>query len=123
MSNNFKRTDRLAATIQRKIAQLIQQEIKDPRLSPFISVTAVKVSADLSHAKVYITCLDENHEESVKILNSASGFLRTALSKSMTTRTTPQLHFVYDESVDYGNRLRQLIDEVSAEHKDQSEDE
>lgn len=123
MTSNFKRTDRVAGTMQRKLAQLIQQEIKDPRLSPFISVTAVKVSADLSHAKVYITCLDENHEESVQILNHAAGFLRTALSRTLKMRITPQLHFVYDESVEYGNRMSRLIDEVNAEPKDQSEDE
>lgn len=123
MTHNYKRTDRVAGTLQRKIAQLIQQEIKDPRLSPFISVTAVKVSADLSHAKVYITCLDDNHAESIKILNSAAGFLRTALSKSLKTRTTPQLHFVYDESVEYGNRISRLIDEVNADHNENPEDE
>jgi ribosome-binding factor A len=114
MSNHqFKRTDRIAEMMQRMLSEVIQQEIKDPRLSHFITVSAVNVSKDLSHAKVYFTVLDGDRSEITMILNTASGYLRSALAKSMSLRTVPQLHFIYDESIEYGQRLSRLIDEAN----------
>jgi ribosome-binding factor A len=113
MSNDFKRTDRVAEMMQRKLSQIIQQEIKDPRLPTFITISAVKVSADLGHAKVYFTAFNDNVAQTVAILNTAASYLRTALARSVKLRTVPQLHFVYDESIEYGRRLSRLIDEVN----------
>jgi ribosome-binding factor A len=121
MSNDFKRTDRVAEMMQRKLSQLIQQEIKDPRLPAFVTISAVKVAADLSHAKVYFTVLDENVKQTTAILNSAASYLRTALARSVKLRTVPQLHFVYDESIEYGRRLSRLIDEVNPQDQDDDE--
>jgi len=123
MTNHFNRTDRIAALIQRKLASIIQQELKDPRLSGFVTISAVKVSNDLSHAKIYFTVLDEDHKDTaVSVLNSASSFLRTCLAKAVELRTIPDLQFKYDESIEYGNRLRKLIDEAN-QNKDDSEEE
>ncbi|KTD33114.1 ribosome-binding factor A [Legionella nautarum] len=113
MSNDFKRIDRVAEMMQRKLSQLIQQEIKDPRLPPFVTVSAVKVAADLGHAKVYFTVLNADVEKTTVILNSAASYLRTALARSVKLRTVPQLHFIYDESVEYGRRLSRLIDDLN----------
>lgn len=113
MSNNFKRTDRIAEMIQRKLAQIIPQEVKDPRLKGFITISAVKVTADLGHAKVYFTILDPDKKTAVTILNAAASYLRSALARSITLRTVPQLHFVYDESIEYGENLSRLIDKVN----------
>lgn len=118
MSNDFKRTDRVAEMMQRKLSQLIQQEVKDPRLPPFVTISAVKVSADLSHAKVYFTVFNNDVEQTASILNAAASYLRTALARSVKLRTVPQLHFVYDESIDYGRRLSRLIDEVNPPEAD-----
>lgn len=114
MTSSFKRTDRIAEMIQRKLAQIIQQEIKDPRMPALITISAVKVSKDLSYAKVYFTVFNSNAEETATILNTAASYLRTILARSLTLRTVPQLHFIYDESIEYGNRLSRLIDEVNA---------
>ena len=119
MNKGFKRTDRIAEMVQRKLAQLIQQEVKDPRLPTFITISAVKVSNDLSHAKVYFTVFNEDHEITASILNSAASYLRTALARTSTLRTVPQIHFVYDESLEYGNRLSKLIDEVNSKEDDE----
>jgi ribosome-binding factor A len=116
MSNNFKRTDRIAEMIQRKLAQIIPQEIKDPRLKGFVTITAVKVTADLGHAKIYFTVLDEDKNLATSILNSAASYLRSALARSITLRIVPQLHFIYDESIEYGDRLSRLIDKVNNAH-------
>lgn len=113
MSNEFKRSDRISEMVQRKLAQIIQQEIKDPRMPAFVTISSVKVTADLAHAKVYFTVLNNEAGETATILNSAASFLRTALSRTLTIRTVPQLHFIYDESIEYGRKLSKLIDDVT----------
>ena len=118
MSNNFKRTDRISEIILRKLAQVIQHEITDPRLPSFITISAVQVTKDLGHAKVYFTAFNDKPEVTAAILNAAASYLRTVLAKTVTLRTVPQLHFVYDESIEYGKRLSRLIDEVNTDDKD-----
>lgn len=115
MSSEFKRADRVAQLIQRKLAWTIAQEIKDPRLPKLVTVSEVKVSADLSYAKVYITTLgDENAiKQTLSILNHAAGYLRTVLARSIKLRSVPQLRFIYDESIAYGTRLSRLIDDLN----------
>jgi ribosome-binding factor A len=120
IANDFKRSDRISGLIQRKLAQIIQTEIKDPRMPRFITVSAVKVTSDMSVAKIYITVLGENEDQdlTLELLNKASGFLRTALARSIKLRIIPQLRFVYDGSIDYGNKLRKLIDDVNLASND-----
>ena len=113
MANQFKRTDRIAEMIQRKLSQIIPQEVKDPRLTGFITISAVKVASDLGHAKVYFTVLNDEKNVAITVLNGAAGYLRSALARSITLRTVPQLHFIYDESIEYGERLSRLIDKVN----------
>ncbi len=122
MSNNFKRTDRIAEMIQRKLAQIIPVEVRDPRLKGFVTISAVKVAADLGHAKVYFTAFDTDKELASSILNAAASYLRSALARSITLRTVPQLHFLYDESIEYGERLSRLIDEVNIPTSDNDEE-
>ncbi|HGK6671905.1 TPA: 30S ribosome-binding factor RbfA [Legionella feeleii] len=122
MSKDFKRTDRVAEMMQRKLSQIIQQEIKDPRLPAFITISAVKVSADLGHAKVYFTVFNDDVKETAAILNAAASYLRSALARSVKLRTVPQLHFVYDESIEYGRRLSRLIDEANPSDADDEQD-
>lgn len=114
MSSSFKRTDRIAELMQRTLAQLIQQDIKIIDGVPiFITISAVKVSRDLSHANVYFTVFNQDPAEAKLALTTAATYLRTALAKTMTLRTVPQLHFIYDESIEYGKRLSRLIDDVN----------
>ncbi|MBA2649420.1 MAG: 30S ribosome-binding factor RbfA [Legionella sp.] len=115
MSNNFKRTDRIAEMIQRKLAQIIPLEVRDPRLTGLVTISAVKVTADLSHAKVYFTVFNDDKVAALSVLNSSAGYLRSTLARSVTLRTVPQLHFIYDESIEYGQRLSRLIDKVNDE--------
>ncbi|MFT4058805.1 MAG: 30S ribosome-binding factor RbfA [Legionella sp.] len=122
MGQNFKRTDRVAEMIQRKLAQIIPLEVKDPRLKGFVTISAVKVAADLSHAKVYFTVLNDDKQLAGSILNAAASYLRSALARSITLRTVPQLHFVYDESIEYGQHLSRLIDEANQSTGDEDED-
>ena len=110
---NFARTDRIAQQIQREIAELLRLEINDPGVR-LVTITGVEVAGDYSHAKVFFTRLDGKHEEAQQGLERASGFLRKHLARSLKLRVMPQLHFVYDSSVERGSHLSQLIDQAVA---------
>jgi ribosome-binding factor A len=115
MPREFSRTERLGDQIQRELATLLELEVKDPKLG-MVTVTAVKVSRDLAHAKVYVTALGDAAQvaDSMGALHRAAGFLRSALAKRLLVRTTPSLNFVYDTSVERGARLSALIDSALA---------
>lgn len=118
MPANYKRTDRISEVIQRTLARAISQDIKDPRLKGLITVSAVKVASDLSHAKVYVTVFNDDKNLVLSILNGASSMLRSILAKDMTLRTVPKLHFVYDESIEYAKQLVSLIDKANESNSD-----
>lgn len=112
------RTLRVADQIQRELADLLQHETKDPRVRN-ITITAVEVTRDYSQAKIFYSTLG-NQEEiflTQNGLENAKGFLRSQLSHRMQLRITPQLNFVYDESVERGTRLSKLIDDAVAQDK------
>ncbi len=113
MPKDFSRTRRVGEQIQREMAQLVQQEIKDPRLG-LVTISAVKLSKDMSHANIFFTILNDEQsvEETLKILDGASGFLRHELAKRMQLRIVPHIHFKYDESISYGNELSSLINKA-----------
>jgi len=132
------RTQRVADQIRREIAVLIQMELNDPRIG-MVSVIAVKVSRDLSYAKIYVTVLNSladsgavnsstlsapgqldklEIEENLKALNKASGYLRSLLAKRLTLRSVPKLRFHYDGSVERGRHLSELIDNALAADRD-----
>lgn len=113
MPKDYSRTRRVGEQIQREMAQLVQQEIKDPRIG-LVTISAVKLSRDMSHANIYFTVFDEAHpiEETLKVLDGAAGFLRHELAKRMQLRIIPQIHFKYDESISYGNELSALINKA-----------
>jgi len=113
-----KRTLRVAELIQRKLAQLIQVECKDPRLPSWITISAVDVSADFSYAKVYFTVLQSDPQQALSALNAASSFLRSQLAKTLTIRIVPQLVFVHDESLEYGRRMNAIINNANQSHEE-----
>jgi ribosome-binding factor A len=115
MPRDFTRAARIADQIQRDLSDLIRQEVKDPRIG-LVTITAVEVSRDLSHAKVYVSSLGgvASSEQSVYALQHAAGFLRSQLAQTLKVRSIPQLHFIYDVSVERGARLSQLIDQAVA---------
>jgi ribosome-binding factor A len=121
---SYSRRDRIGEQIRRELAELIHGELKDPRVG-MISLTGVEVSPDYSHARVFFSCLSgrERADEVLAGLQKAAGFLRRELGKRMTTRGTPQLRFVFDESLERGADLSKLIEEavsVSAADSDES---
>ena len=111
MPRDFSRTLRVAEQIQRELADLIRLEVKDPRVG-MVTLTDVEVAADYGHAKVFFTVLGDSAqiEAATAGLNHAAGFLRHELGGRIKLHSIPQLHFVYDESIERGIRLSQLID-------------
>jgi ribosome-binding factor A len=104
------RPQKLGDLIQRELSELVQRELRDPRVG-MITLTGVDVSPDFSHAKVFFTTLSEAHvAEATQGLRRASGFLRSQLAKRIKLYTTPELRFEFDESVERGDRLSRLID-------------
>jgi ribosome-binding factor A len=114
MPKDFARTDRIAEQIQRELAQLIRLEVKDPRIR-MVTITGVEVTRDYAHAKIFYTTLEGVSKSLQEGLERSSGFLRSKLSNSLKLRITPQLHFVFDSSVERGSQLSQLIDRAIAE--------
>jgi ribosome-binding factor A len=110
MPREFPRTRRVGEQMQRELAGILHEELKDPRLG-MISVSGVEVSRDLAHARVYISVLggEEDVSETIKVLNKAAGFLRHQLGQRMRLRAVPQLRFLYDESLAEGARMDALI--------------
>ncbi len=125
MARDFKRTDRLGDAIQRILAQLLQFEVRDPRIG-MVNINDVNVSRDLSIARVYVTFVgkesDEECAEAEEALNKAAGFLRSQLAKELDIRTTPRLHFIYDATSVRGQKLSNLIDKAMREDRAASDD-
>jgi len=121
MPKDFSRTSRLGEQIQREVAQMIQFEMKNPKLG-MVTLNDVKVAKDLGYADVYFTVMGAKGETDAeirantsKILNDAAGYLRSELAKILRTRVTPQLRFHYDESLDRGHFLTGLIKQARNE--------
>lgn len=124
MAKEYSRTQRIGDQMQRELSDLIRREVKDPRVG-LVTITAVDVSRDLGHAKVFITVMGQDGVDAVpqtlKALTSAASFLRLHLGRVMQLRSVPQLHFHFDESVSRGVHLSALIERAVAEdrqHKD-----
>ena len=112
------RSARIGDEIQRELALLLRDEVKDPRVGK-VTITHVEVTPDLSHAKVLVTDLAgrEHAADTVAALSRTAGFLRSELARRLSVYTVPQLAFVYDDSIETGMALSQLIDRAVAEDR------
>jgi ribosome-binding factor A len=124
MPREFPRTRRVGEQIQRELAALIRDELKDPRLG-MVSISSVQVSRDMAHAKIHISVLgkEEQVSDSLGVLNNAAGFLRHKLGKILHMRVIPVLRFYHDRSLEEGARLGALINEAIASDKGNADDE
>jgi len=111
------RIERVNSLIRQEISELLQRQVKDPRLGNLITVTGVSTSPDLKYAKIFVSCLDSEgkKQETLNALASASGFFRSELFKRLRLRHTPELSFQWDDSIERGSHLLQLIDEVTTD--------
>jgi ribosome-binding factor A len=105
------RPEKVAHRMRREIAEILQSELRDPRLGAMLSVTDVEVTHDLSFAKVYVSALvpEAERTQAMEALRHAAGFVRRALGPRMGLREVPEIRFVYDDSLDRGARVDELL--------------
>ena len=98
--------------IQRELSTILQTEVKDPSIG-FCTITGVDTTADLSISKIYVSFLNKNTKKSMEALERSKGFIRSLLAKRLTIRKCPELHFVLDTSLEYGNKIDYIIEELN----------
>lgn len=110
----YHRSERVAEEIKKELSMIIRDDVKDPRISDMLSIVKVDVSRDLSYAKIYVSVLgsDEEKEETIEGLESASGFIRKELASILQLRHVPELTFVLDSSIEYSIHISKKIDEL-----------
>ena len=107
-----KKNEKINHIIQRELSNILQTEVKDPKIG-FCTITAVKTTADMSYAKVYVSFLNKTHKQSIVALNNSKGFIRGLLAKRLTTRKCPELQFEIDTSLDYGNKIESILKDLN----------
>jgi ribosome-binding factor A len=110
------RVSRVGEQIKKELSQIIQQEIKDPRIG-FVTVTAVEMSGDLQQAKVFVSILGSQAEkdDSMKALEKAKGFIRSEVGHRIQLRHVPDIHFTVDQSLDHSEQITRLLHDVRDE--------
>ena len=123
MRKNSIKNTRVNMEVQRELSNIIRGGIKDPRVAPMTSVVAVEVAPDLKTCKAYISVLGDERaaEDTIKGLQSAEGYIRRELARSLNMRNTPEIKFVIDQSIAYGVAMSKMIDDVTKDIKEEEE--
>jgi len=123
MAGTSPRQHRVADFIQRELAELIRTQLKDPRISPMLTIASVEVTRDLGVARIYYTLIDASEAAETQAgLERANGFLRSQIAKSLNSRSVPQLRFKFDDSAEKGASLSALIDKAVSTNTTAAED-
>jgi len=112
------RIQRLNSLLRHEISELLQRQVKDPRLGSFVTVTEVSISPDLRQARIFVSRIgsEEEKQETLSALASASSFFRRELTKRLRLRRIPELSFQWDDSIERGVHLLKLIDQVTTDN-------
>ncbi|MBQ2288355.1 MAG: 30S ribosome-binding factor RbfA [Lachnospiraceae bacterium] len=123
MRKNSIKNTRINGEVQKELGRIITREIKDPRISSLTSVVAVEVAPDLKTCKAYISVLGdkEAQKSTLEGLNSAMGYIRKELARSVNLRNTPAITFVMDQSIEYGVNMTRIINEVNKDLKEEND--
>ena len=119
MAKEFSRTRRIGQQLQQELAQVLQRDMKDPRIG-MVTVNDVEVSRDLSYARVFVTFFEEDEkliEEKIEALSTAAGYIRSLVAGRMKLRVMPELRFIYDASLVEGMRMSNLVTRVISDDK------
>jgi ribosome-binding factor A len=114
-----RRQQKVAALIKKEVSDLLQKEIKDPRIG-FVTVTDTEISGDLRHAKVFVSILKGDKEETMEGLKAAEGFVRSEIGDRIRLRHTPEILFKYDDSIEKGVRIFEILEDIK---EDEEQDE
>jgi ribosome-binding factor A len=119
MKGSSRRPEQMAETLRQVITDALAREVRDPRVG-FVTVTAVLVSNDLSHARVMVSAPGEDADKTRALegLQSAAGFLRSRAARALTSRTVPELHFELDRGLEHAARINELLNTIKREDSD-----
>lgn len=118
MSKNEARLGRINEELMKALSHIITYELKNPNVTGMISVTRVKVTPDLKYAKVYVSLLNSKSvEKTMQGLKESSGFMRSQVAKIVNLRITPELVFEYDDSIEHGEKIENILKEISIQDK------
>lgn len=125
MRKNSIKNTRINTEVQRELSNILRGGIKDPRVAPMTSVVAVEVAPDLKTCKAYISVLGDKkaQEDTITGLQSAEGYIRRELARTINMRNTPEIRFIMDQSIEYGVNMSKMISEVNKDLKEEDEDE
>ena len=119
MSKNEARLGRVNEELMKAISHIITYELKNPDVTGMISVTRVKATPDLKYAKVYVSILNpKSVEETMKGLKESAGFIRSQVAKTVNLRITPELVFEYDDSIEHGEKIDNILKQISIQDKE-----
>lgn len=119
MSKNEARLGRVNEELRKSLSQIITYELKNPDVTGMISVTRVKITPDFKYAKVYVSLLNSKSvEKTMKGLKNSAGFMRTQVAKMVNLRITPELVFEYDDSIENGERIDNILKTISEKDKE-----
>lgn len=118
MASNSNRMNKIDEELKKEISSIISTELKNPHLTGLVSVSSVKTTPDLKYSKVFVTMINEkSKKENLAVLKQASGFIRSLLAKRINLRNTPELIFQFDESLEYGTRIDQILKDITKDFK------
>ena len=116
MPTNENRLNRINEELKKEISNIISFELKNPDATGLISVTKVKITPDLKYAKVYVSMLNsKSNEKTLEALKKSSGYIRSSIAKKINLRITPEIIFVLDDSIEYGERIDKILKEILPE--------
>lgn len=115
-----RRVERVEQLMQEELSMVLQQGLKDPRIG-FVTVTRVRVSADMGHARAFVSVMGdaEAKEKTMSGLKSAAGFVQRVLGSRIKMRSVPRIEFFLDDSVDQGFRIEEILNRIEAEKKNE----
>ena len=118
MPSNSNRMNKINEELKKEIGEIISLELKDPHLTGLISVTKVSTTPDFRYARVYVSMIGAtNNKQNLAILKKSSGHIRSILAKKVNLRITPELVFEFDESLEYGSRIDQILKDITKKLK------
>lgn len=114
MQKNSNRMNRIDEELKKEISNIISMDLKDPHITGMISVTKVSTTPDLRFSRVYVSMINaKNNKENLARLKKSSGFIRSEIAKRVNLRITPELIFLFDESIEYGAKIDSIINDIT----------
>lgn len=115
MQKNTNRINKIDEEFKREISQIINYEMNNTNITGMISVTKVKVTPDLRYARVYVSMINSSKKKTLEALKKSSGYIRTLLARRINLRTTPEIIFEFDESIEYGAKIDAILNDIVKE--------